>query len=448
MSLIDTAILDSKPRASSAQARAYLVATNAARAKAKGVAPLSYDECRSVVASYWASGTTYAIAPDAALAQSILETDAYTFGGQVNAAQHNVAGLGATNDGASGGGWPTWAAGIAAQFVHLLAWCGDRRGDADYRIAAVRGELAKQGKATTWRSLGGRWAVPGTTYGDGIEQHWQGIVASKGATPMQQFADTVMELTPGSNRPGDRLVAFDAFVVHETDNENTGAGVMNTWNYLMGTYNGGVRPQASFNFCTDGIGVGHSAQFLPAGPNDAEACWAIGDGQDSPSDASNRTVSGEICVNKDGDYNLACTLMTRIVARVLHAHGKPVVKDVTVRQHGSYYSAANPQVHRGCPKHLKAGDWGWTWDRFVAAVQAEYTKLGGGAVDQSQKIAQAVTPSQPDGYMPMHQADTFDWEGEGVIVYRKVRYYNPQEGKWYEREWSSEQGFTPWQQVA
>lgn len=44
--------------------------------------------------------------------------------------------------------------------------------------------------------------------------------------------------------------------------------------------------------------------------------------------------------------------------------------------------------------------------------------------------------------------DNFNWEGAGIITYRKIRVYNDQERKFYEREWSAESGFTPWVEVA
>ncbi len=94
-----------------------------------------------------------------------------------------------------------------------------------------------------------------------------------------------------------------------------------------------------------------------------------------------------------------------------------------------------------CPGFSEA-EWA-SWVGQIAAL------VKGGIVDQSQKIAQAVTPAHPDGYMLPGQADAFTWpDGEGVITYRKVRYYNPQERAYYEREWSNDGGFAPWVQVA
>lgn len=101
----------------------------------------------------------------------------------------------------------------------------------------------------------------------------------------------------------------------------------------------------------------------------------------------------------------------------------------------------NDVTRHNCPG-FSAAEWSSWVGRIAALVQ-------GGSVDQSQKIAGAVTPARPDGYMTPGQADTFTWpDGEGVITYRKVRYYNPEKRLWFEREWDANGGFTPWQQVA
>lgn len=47
--------------------------------------------------------------------------------------------------------------------------------------------------------------------------------------------------------------------------------------------------------------------------------------------------------------------------------------------------------------------------------------------------------------------DTFDWSAEtggaGIVTYRKVRAYNDQTKVTYSREWSAEDGYTPWVEV-
>ncbi len=61
-------------------------------------------------------------------------------------------------------------------------------------------------------------------------------------------------------------------------------------------------------------------------------------------------------------------------------------------------------------------------------------------------VAGALAVAHPVGFLAPGTPDTFAWgeDAAGVIVYRMVRYYNPDERAWYEREWSAESGFTPW----
>ena len=172
MALVDRSILGGKTSATRAQMVAYLARTNPA---------LAATEAEVIISAYLLFGTLYTIDAALAFAQACHETSCFRFGSQVTAAQHNPAGLGATNDGASGLGWPTWPAGIRAHFVHLLCWCNDARGNGDPRLLAVLSEARTKGYAVTWRDLGGRWAVPGVGYGDGIERHWAAMLLEEAA---------------------------------------------------------------------------------------------------------------------------------------------------------------------------------------------------------------------------------------------------------------------------
>ncbi len=48
------------------------------------------------------------------------------------------------------------------------------------------------------------------------------------------------------------------------------------------------------------------------------------------------------------------------------------------------------------------------------------------------------------GYLELGQKDSFDWKGEGIITYRKVRYYNPLTKVNYTREWNAVGGYSNW----
>lgn len=185
------------------------------RAHLARVTNLSGNDIDEIALGYFALGAVYGISADGALAQCLHETNNLHFGGQVSASQHNMAGIGATNDGAAGLAWPTWRDGITAHYIHLLAWCGQPAGDADPRIREVKAAIRQLGKVITWRDLGGRWAVPGDGYADAIERHWQAIVNETGAASVFTYADS-----PSPNygyprgeqtRNGRQVVAF---VIH------------------------------------------------------------------------------------------------------------------------------------------------------------------------------------------------------------------------------------------
>ncbi|MFN8513540.1 MAG: glucosaminidase domain-containing protein [Thermomicrobiales bacterium] len=177
MSVVDESILNGQSVVSQAQARQYLGRRNQGR--------LTAAEIAEVVDACWSIGGELRIRPDMAFAQMMHETAFFTFPNQVKIGQKNPAGLGATNNGAQGLVFATWRDGIVAYYVHLVAWLGGpaivpeigaRYSTAiDPRIPIVEDVRATKGAATTWRSLGGRWAVPGTEYGEALQRHWDAL---------------------------------------------------------------------------------------------------------------------------------------------------------------------------------------------------------------------------------------------------------------------------------
>lgn len=353
MALVDGKIVGGKAVATPALAAAYLRRNNPT---------LAESEVLNIVGSYWYVGPKVGVAADGAFAQACHETDCFKFGNQVPASAHNPAGIGAINDGRSYLSFPDWPSGVAVQFAHLLAWCNAPGGEKSPRRALVDQVARESGYARTWRDLGGRWAVPGTGYGDAIERHWQGIL-SEGGKVATQYADKI-ELLPESNnnRPMTKLARLDYVVWHETDNENAGATAEMHHRYLLGD------PDASFHFCVD---ADESIQFLPVD----EVGWHIGDGADSPLDAGMRSVGIEVCVNDRARYRQACQRAAKVAARVIVGKGLTLA---ALRYHGSFWSPQNPAIHKGCPRHVLAGDWGVRWADVIAMVGAEMAALNGG----------------------------------------------------------------------
>lgn len=199
MALADTAILNQQASAAPMQMLAYLRRRNPA---------LPESEAWEIVNAYRDQGALWGIDPAAAFAQAMLETNSFKFGGQVHPNQHNPAGIAATNDGKVGSAFATWEAGVAAHYVHLLAWTGDERGTHDPRRALVDLAAKDKGYARTWRDLGGRWAVGPRqdTYGDGIEAHWQGIIAEEARTmghvPRPSITNHIVAMPPRQDGVG------------------------------------------------------------------------------------------------------------------------------------------------------------------------------------------------------------------------------------------------------
>jgi hypothetical protein len=105
---------------------------------------------------------------DIAFCQSIQETGWFRFGGQVLPEQNNYCGLGAVNNSPVGAGawFPTPAIGVRAQIHHLAAYASTE--PLKNANESPRFHLVTRGIAPNWEDLNGRWAVPGTDYGQSI----------------------------------------------------------------------------------------------------------------------------------------------------------------------------------------------------------------------------------------------------------------------------------------
>lgn len=124
------------------------------------------------VEMYWEEAGHEGIRPDVALAQAILETNCFKFGGDVIPEQNNYAGIGTTGNGIRGHYFATARAGIRAHVQHLMAYATYQRPSRpilDPRYETVRNSRYF-GQCTTVESLNGKWAVPGHNYGQNIRK--------------------------------------------------------------------------------------------------------------------------------------------------------------------------------------------------------------------------------------------------------------------------------------
>ncbi|MDX5475814.1 MAG: N-acetylmuramoyl-L-alanine amidase [Bacillaceae bacterium] len=113
-------------------------------------------------------GEIYNIKADIAYAQALHETNYFRFTGDVQRDQNNFAGLGATGSGVRGASFASPEEGVHAHIQHLFAYASTEELPQGQPLVNPRFQLVTRGIASTWIGLNGRWAVPGTTYGQSI----------------------------------------------------------------------------------------------------------------------------------------------------------------------------------------------------------------------------------------------------------------------------------------
>lgn len=127
-----------------------------------------------IVATYTTVGMLSRIGNLLLFSHAVHETGAFSSERWVKS--YNPAGLGATNDGAWGATFANMAEGVTAQAAHLLAYAGTdaQLTPAQRLLVAFDPRLVPmtqkwgRGCAPRWVDLNGKWAVPGTTYGQRI----------------------------------------------------------------------------------------------------------------------------------------------------------------------------------------------------------------------------------------------------------------------------------------
>lgn len=130
---------------------------------------------------YWEEAGRENVRPDLALAQSIVETGSYRYGGDVQHNQNNFCGLGTTGGGVKGATFKTPQLGVRAHIQHLLAYTQKKRPST--AIVDPRYELAhnirlERGMVDTWYGLNGTWAM-GAQYCEKIMASYQRMLAQQ-----------------------------------------------------------------------------------------------------------------------------------------------------------------------------------------------------------------------------------------------------------------------------
>ena len=149
---------------------------------------------KELVKLYYEEGQREGLRPDVAFAQALHETGFFRYGGDVVPFQNNYCGLGTTGGGVKGAWFTSARIGVRAQIQHLLAYTTTRAPRS--KIVDPRYELVKYsdrfGKAKLWTDLNGKWAVPGTQYGQRILRLFTDILSEKRVEkPRYRYADEV-----------------------------------------------------------------------------------------------------------------------------------------------------------------------------------------------------------------------------------------------------------------
>lgn len=127
---------------------------------------------KELIHCYYVEGNLENIRPDLALCQSFKETGFYNYGGDVLPSQNNYCGLGATGGGKKGAAFSSPQIGARAHIQHIKVYVSKEPPKTP--VVDPRYEVVKQarpdifGNIHTWIGLNGRWAVPGTYYGQDI----------------------------------------------------------------------------------------------------------------------------------------------------------------------------------------------------------------------------------------------------------------------------------------
>ncbi|WP_296734155.1 tetratricopeptide repeat protein [Anaerovibrio sp.] len=140
-------------------------------------APKLNCSLEELVEAYYTEGAIEGIRPDVALCQALKETDFFRYGNDVSYKQNNYCGLGATGNKAPGYSFFVPQRGVRAHIQHLIAYASKempKQELVDPRFMILVEKYPEyQGSAIYWPDLNGKWAVPGTYYGQDILRLWR-----------------------------------------------------------------------------------------------------------------------------------------------------------------------------------------------------------------------------------------------------------------------------------
>jgi N-acetylmuramoyl-L-alanine amidase len=162
------------------------------------------------------------------------------------------------------------------------------------------------------------------------------------------FPYVIDHIPMNSNKRSKYKMDWEYITIHNTGNSKSTA--RNERNYLTNPSN---KSSTGYHIVIDEI---QAIECIPL----TENAWHAGDGG---SGAGNRRSIGiEIC--ESGNYQKTLENAVLLVAELLKSKNKNVE---SLRQHWNWSG-------KNCPRLIRAGHLGWTWDKFKNEVQKELLK--------------------------------------------------------------------------
>jgi len=229
--------------------------------------------------------------------------------------------------------------------VSEIAGGADKRRDAIRNLCSLvcmAAVLCAKGKFATGAE------IPGC-YQDPIGNDTGGIMRDKGTTEEKGVEDLKINSKQiNYNRTPLIRTAnnIQYIVIHDTANFSKGAGAEMHFNY----FNGGNK-NASADFFVD------DKQTLQINDYFKFYTWAVGDGHSRYGISNRNSVSIEICVNPDSNYDVAFEKTIELTKHLMNALNVPAERVVR------HYDASR----KPCPISMMQNNWA-RWERFKMAI--------------------------------------------------------------------------------
>ena len=256
--------------------------------------------------------------------------------------RNNPSGMGAINsDPDQAVTFATPQEGLRATVAHLLTYVSGTGAWTEHDPRASATPAQWQGAVRRLRDLDGKWAYPGNGYGAGIARLANELLGVE-AGEMLTLRECLIP-AERNNRP--EIALKPTYItIHETANTNAGADAEAHCRYIRSDA-AALRP-ASWHVTVDD----HSGyQHLPYN----EVAWHAGDGSNGTGNRSSLSI--ELCVNRDGNWQRTMENAATVVRGWMDSYSIPI-QNVVQHNHWSDTS---------CPAKMRAG----SWPTFLAMLQ-------------------------------------------------------------------------------